>query len=214
MQKVLYLNLLLTIRNTEEGGLKRIFKHPIETCVQSLINCILKIIMPRPRQSEYTSFFSNYINLTNGNHYKDLVNNHNKIICDYWTHIPDEKWEYSYADGKWTIKQLFQHVIDTERILAFRALSIARKEPSPLSSFDENEYAKNGNATDRDPLSMINEFRFLRKSTNYLYSSFNDQEKILSGKVVDKTISVNALGFIINGRSLHNINICKKYYGL
>ena len=170
--------------------------------------------MPRPLSSEYTSFFSNYINLTNGNDYYELVTNHDKIICDFWTKIPYEKWGFSYLDGKWTIKQLFQHVIDTERILAFRALSIARKEPSPLSSFDENEYAKNGNAIDRDPLSMINEFRFLRNSTNYLYDSFDEQEKILIGKVVDKTISVNALGFIIIGHSLHHINICKKYYGL
>ncbi|MBC8396465.1 MAG: DinB family protein, partial [Flavobacteriales bacterium] len=134
--------------------------------------------------------------------------------CDFWTNISREKWGFSYADGKWTIKQLFQHVIDTERILAFRALSIARKELNPLSSFDENEYAKNGNAINRDPKSMIQEYIYLRKSTNYLYSSFNDYENKLIGKAGDKKISVNALGFIIIGHSLHHINICKKYYGL
>ena len=170
--------------------------------------------MPRPRQKEYTSFFSNYINLTKGEDYKELVKNHDKIICDFWAKIPSEKWGFSYMDGKWTIKQLFQHVIDTERILAFRALSIARKELNPLSSFDENEYAKNGNAINRDLKSMIQEYIYLRKSTNYLYSSFNDFENKLIGKVVDKKISVNALGFIIIGHSLHHINICKKYYGL
>ena len=170
--------------------------------------------MPRPVQSEYTSFFSNYISLTEGNDYNELIKNHDEILCDFWTNISREKWGFSYADGKWTIKQLFQHVIDTERILAFRALSIARKELNPLSSFDENEYAKNGNAIDRDPKSMIQEYIYLRKSTNYLYSSFNDYENKLIGKVVDKKISVNALGFIIIGHSLHHINICKKYYGL
>ncbi len=81
-------------------------------------------------------------------------------------------------------------------------------------SFDENEYAKNGDAINRDPLLMINEFRFLRKSTNHLFESFNNKEKILTGKVVDKVISVNALGFIIIGHSLHHINICKKHYGV
>ena len=170
--------------------------------------------MSRPKQEEYTSFFSNYIDLTNGNNYSELIKNHDEIICDFWTKIPFEKWMYSYADHKWSIKQLFQHVIDTERILAFRALSIARKEPHPLMSFNENEYAKNGDAKNRDPLSMINEFRFLRKSTNHLYDSFNNKEKILTGKVVDKIISVNALGFIIIGHSLHHINVCKKHYGV
>ena len=81
-------------------------------------------------------------------------------------------------------------------------------------SFNENEYAKNGDAKNRDPLSMINEFRFLRKSTNYLFSSFNENENKLIGKVVDKKISVNALGFIIIGHSLHHINVCKKHYGV
>ena len=170
--------------------------------------------MPRPVQSEYTSFFSNYISLTKGNDYNELIKNHDEILCDFWTNISREKWGFSYAEGKWTIKQLFQHVIDTERILAFRALSIARKELNPLSSFDENEYAENGNAINRDPKSMIQEYIYLRKSTNYLYSSFNDYENKLTGKVVDKKISVNALGFIIIGHSLHHINICKKYYGL
>ena len=75
--------------------------------------------MPRPVQSEYTSFFSNYISLTEGNDYNELIKNHDEILCDFWTNISREKWGFSYADGKWTIKQLFQHVIDTERILAF-----------------------------------------------------------------------------------------------
>ena len=170
--------------------------------------------MPRPVQSEYTSFFSNYISLTKGNDYNELIKNHDEILCDFWTKISKEKWEFSYANGKWTIKQLFQHVIDTERILAFRALSIARKEPNPLSSFDENEYAINGNAESRDPESMVQEYLYLRKSTNYLFSSFNENENKLIGKVVDKKISVNALGFIIVGHSLHHINICEKHYGL
>ena len=94
--------------------------------------------MPRPLSSEYSSFFSNYIYLTKGNDYNELLINHDKTICDFWTKVPHEKWGFSYSDGKWTVKQLFQHVIDTERILAFRALSVARGEVKSLNNFNEN----------------------------------------------------------------------------
>ena len=168
--------------------------------------------MSRPLRSEYTSFFSNYINLTKGNDYNELVTNHDKIICDFWTKIPYEKWRFSYSDGKWTVKQLFQHVIDTERILAFRALSIARGEVKSFNNFNENEYAKIGTAINRSPESMIKEYNYLRKSSNYLFNSFSDSENKSNGRVVDKIISVNALGFIIIGHCLHHLNICQKLY--
>lgn len=168
--------------------------------------------MPRPLSSEYSSFFSNYICLTKGNDYNELLANHDKTICDFWTKVPHEKWGFSYSDGKWTVKQLFQHVIDTERILAFRALSIARGEVKSLNNFNENEYAKIGTAINRNPESMILEYNYLRKSSNYLFNSFNNTENKSKGRIGNKTISVNALGFIIIGHCLHHVNICQKLY--
>ena len=152
--------------------------------------------MSRPKQEEYTSFFSNYINLTTGNNYNELIKNHDEIICDFWTKIPFEKWMYSYADHKWSIKQLFQHVIDTERILAFRALSIARKEPHPLMSFNENEYAKNATAVHRNWKEMIAEWKAVRQSTNFLFNSFTEEDLKQKGIASNNPMSVNALSFI------------------
>ena len=99
--------------------------------------------MPRPSATEYGSFHQTYINYTSGKDYAILVQQYHDRITESWAAIPAEKANYAYAEDKWTIKQMFQHVIDTERIFAYRALAIARKEPSSLLGFDENEYAKN-----------------------------------------------------------------------
>ena len=84
--------------------------------------------MPRPSASEYGSFYQTYINNTTGNDYAALVQQYNHAIIAIWSSIPLHKIDYAYASGKWTIKQMLQHVIDTERIFAYRALAIARKE--------------------------------------------------------------------------------------
>ena len=170
--------------------------------------------MSRPSASEYGSFYQTYINYTSGKDYSILVQQYNDRIIESWNAIPVEKVNYAYGPNKWTIKQMFQHVIDTERIFAYRALAIARKEPVALNGFDENEYAKNGTAINRNWKDMLVEWRVVRQSTNLLFASFTEEQNKAIGTASGNPISVNAIGFIIFGHALHHLHILKERYDI
>ena len=170
--------------------------------------------MSRPHPTEYGSFYQTYINYTRATDYPALVQQYNHHIIEYGSAIPVEKINYAYAPEKWTIRQMFQHVIDTERIFAYRALVIARNEMQAISGFDENEYAKNATAVHRNWEDMLTEWRLVRQSTNLLFASFTDEQLQRVGSANDQRISVNALGFIIFGHALHHLHILKERYGM
>ena len=170
--------------------------------------------MPRPSVTEYAPFYQTYINYTSGKDYSILVQQYNERIIEDWNAIPTEKINFAYAPDKWTIKQMLQHVIDTERIFAYRALVIARKEPAALLGFDENEYAKNATASHRNWKEMIAEWKILRQSTNILFGSFTEEDLNQKGTANNLPISVNALGFIIFGHALHHLHVLKERYSI
>ncbi len=170
--------------------------------------------MPRPSATEYASFHQTYINYTSGKDYSILLQQYNDRIIDAWNAIPTEKINFAYAPDKWTIKQMLQHVIDTERIFAYRALAIARKEPAGLLGFNENEYAKNATATHRNWKEMIAEWKIVRQSTNMLFASFTEEDLKQKGTASDLPISVNAIGFIIFGHALHHLHVLKERYSI
>jgi len=170
--------------------------------------------MSRPSATEYSSFYQTYVNYTSGKDYSILVQQYHDRITESCAAIPAEKVNYAYAEDKWTIKQMLQHVIDTERIFAYRALSIARKEPAALLGFDENEYAKNGTGDNRNWKDMLTEWRVVRQSTNLLFASFTEEQIKAMGMASGQPISVNALGFIIFGHALHHLHILKERYDI
>lgn len=126
--------------------------------------------------------------------------------------ISEEKSLYKYAEGKWTIKELLQHLIDAERVFAYRALAFARKDENILPSFDENEYADNSNANNRDWQDLIDEFNAVRQSTEYLFNSFSGEALQHLGKASSYTIDVSSIGFVIAGHVNHHLKIIEERY--
>ncbi len=117
-----------------------------------------------------------------------------------------------YAPGKWTAREVLQHCIDTERILAYRALRFSRNDRTPLAGFDENLFAQNTTAGSRTIDNLLQEFRLVRQSTIMLFESFDDNMMVRTGVSNHKTLSVLALGFAIAGHAAHHSGILQERY--
>jgi uncharacterized damage-inducible protein DinB len=166
----------------------------------------------RPAPRDAAEFYHGYINHAKGNSVAELMTNHGMNLKEFYNGLPEEKADYAYAPGKWTIKELLQHIIDAERIFAYRALRFARKDTTPLPSFDENAYAQHSNAAERTFQSLKDEFNAVRTSTDIMLSSFNEDQLNASGTANNKHITVNALAFIIYGHLLHHKAIIEERY--
>lgn len=166
----------------------------------------------RPPQSTYPLYFNNYIKLVYEEDVHTAIKNQTVEAKEFFDHISEEQSIYKYAEEKWTIKEILQHVLDAERVFAYRAMTFARKDDHILPSFDENDYAKNSNGNNRSWKGLIEEFIALRKSTSLLFDSFTEENLNTTGKVSDYNITVLALGYIIAGHATHHVNIIRERY--
>jgi len=162
--------------------------------------------------SRVPAFYHNYIKQVNADNLDEAFSNYTKEWIDFLNKIPDEKWNYAYAAGKWTIKELVQHVIDAERIFSYRALRMARKDQTPLPGFEENEYAAHSKADKRTKEDLIEETELVRRSIIKMFASFNEEQLESSGIASNSSVYVKAIGFIIAGHAQHHKNILTERY--
>jgi isocitrate/isopropylmalate dehydrogenase len=157
-------------------------------------------------------YFDRYINIVKENNLANVLT-HSLDEIDFLRR-PEvrEKENYAYAEGKWTIKELLQHVIDTERIMTYRALRFARMDSTHLHSFDEDAMAAASGANARSIDEIIEELETVRKSTIQLYKSFTAEMLLFEGTASGKKINALALGFVIAGHQTHHFNILKERY--
>ncbi len=168
--------------------------------------------MPKPIEGTFPPYFATYINKVTEDDVKEALRNQQAVVNGFFDGITEEKANLAYASGKWTLKELLQHIIDTERIFAYRSLCIARKEMNSLPGFDENEYAANSQANSRTWKSLVEELKLVRRSTELLYDSFNEDMLNQSGFSNNNPVTVNALGFITVGHFVHHIGVIKERY--
>lgn len=166
--------------------------------------------MNRPQTHEYPEWGQNYISQVDG----DVLAILNEQVTSFPNFINNliEKGDYAYAPGKWTIKELVGHMIDTERILVYRLLCFARGEATSLPGFEEDDYVANAHFKDRSLFSMSEEFALLRKSNMYLINSFNEEELSRMGSANGKQMSVRAIVYVLAGHIIHHTRIIKERY--
>jgi hypothetical protein len=168
--------------------------------------------MPRPQPADFPEYYGRYISRVDADNLQQAIDTYAQELSKFYSNLPEAKALYSYAPGKWTLKEVLQHVIDTERVMAYRMMRFARKDKTPLPSFDENSFTENALANERSLDSLKEEFLALRKSTDLFIRSLNDDQLSSSGIASNLQITANALGYIIYGHLLHHkIIIGEKY---
>lgn len=168
--------------------------------------------MPRPKQSEYAAFYETYVSRVPEDELTAAFRKHTATVLAFLGKVPDDKYDFAYAPGKWTLKQLLQHIIDAERVFAYRALNFARKDANPLPGFDENEFAAVARVDEREWSDMVEEFQFVRNASDQFFRTLNEEELSRSGVASNHPVSVRALGYIILGHAIHHMEVVKERY--
>ena len=170
--------------------------------------------MPQPVTGDYAPFYQTYVSYCAA-HETDALD----TLCgslaemEQWLRqIPETQKDYAYAPGKWTVAQLLQHMADTERVFAYRALAIARGEQQPLPGFDENAWANEAPATHRSIAGLVEELLQLRQLTITLFQSITPAQMSNKGVASGQPITVNALAFIMVGHVRHHQRIYSERY--
>jgi len=162
--------------------------------------------------NEYVPYQKLYLNLVPDTSLVIALDDALLEFVSFFKGIDAGRLSYSYQEGKWTVKELMLHVIDTERIFQYRALRFARADKADLPGFSENDFVSNSNANARSLTSLLNEFVTLRKSTISLFESFSEDTLLKIGVSGGNTMSVRTAGCLIIGHQKHHVNIVKQRY--
>lgn len=165
------------------------------------------------QSNEYASYYINYIDQVSDEYtlIEELEISLHRLI-KFVQDIPMDKFDYRYAEGKWTIKDILQHIIDAERIFAYRALRFARNDKTELPGFEENDYANETNANKRSIMDLLTELSSVRHSNMLLFKTFSNEQLLRIGIASNNPMSVRALGFIIIGHQNHHQRIFGERY--
>jgi len=166
----------------------------------------------RPKPGDYNPYYEKYINEIEGDNILKILNDQNKKTQEVLNSFPEHKGNYRYADGKWTVKEVVGHLLDSERVFAYRALCIARSEKKSLPGFEQDDYVIEGNFNSRELFDLNYEFRLLRESNLLLFRSFSEEMLNRRGTANESPVTVRALLWIIAGHEKHHLNILKERY--
>jgi hypothetical protein len=166
----------------------------------------------RPSSTEYDRFYSGYVDKVPDGDIIDILKEQLASSLDLLALVPEEKMDHSYAPGKWTLKEVLGHIIDTEWVFTYRALRFARGDKTPLPGMDQDDFMAGANFKECSFPSLLDEFRHLRTASRILFDSFGeailDREGIASGC----TFTVRSIPYIIAGHERHHVGVLTARY--
>ena len=168
----------------------------------------------RPASTEYGEWYKGYVaRVPEGDIVASLRDGQDRMK-EVLGMLPESMGDHRYAEGKWTVRTVIGHMIDAERIFAYRALRIARGDSTPLPSFDENAFAVTAESDERRVAELVAELLAVRDSTTRLFASLPDAAWSRTGTASNAAVSVRAIAYITAGHALHHLSILKERYDI
>ena len=165
-----------------------------------------------PTAYEYADYYASYVKLVPEGNMAEILEKQMKETVMMLSSLTDHKSEHRYAPGKWSIKEVIGHITDTERIMSYRLLCIARGETVSLPGYDENKYVEEANFDNLTLKELLDHFACVRQSTIHLLKSLSEEALLRKGTANNTEVSARALLTIIAGHELHHRNIIQKRY--
>lgn len=168
--------------------------------------------MNRPEINEYAHYYDTYISLIEGDGVMPVLESQAAELRSLFGSSTEDRGAYSYAEGKWTIKELLSHIIDGERIFSYRVLRISRGDQTPIEGFEQDGYIENSKANNRSFSDLLDEFDDQRRANLRMIRSISVDGAKRMGTASEKAVSVRALVYIMAGHVTHHINILRERY--
>lgn len=169
-------------------------------------------MVKRPALEDYPAYFHTYVKLVPEGAIQDILLEQQKEIEILISAVSATQANYRYAPGKWSLKEVFGHMIDTERIMSYRLLRIARGDQTPLAGFDESPYVENAHYEQRTMKDLLDEYVSVKHATLTLLNGLVEESWDRTGIVNEQPITAGALAYILVGHELHHLNIIKERY--
>jgi uncharacterized damage-inducible protein DinB len=166
----------------------------------------------RPGQNEYASYYEKYVSLVPEGEVAETLERQGAETLALLRSLPEERGAHRYGEGKWSVKQLIGHVIDTERIFAYRALAIARGERQSLPGMDQDEYMAGVDFDARTVADLADEFEAVRRGNVIMFRALGPEAWARRGTASDNEVTVRALAYILAGHEAHHVRILRERY--
>jgi uncharacterized damage-inducible protein DinB len=169
-------------------------------------------LVTAPNSGEYTPYYGRYVSLVSTSDMLETLKQQARQTYELFAACSEKDANYSYAPGKWSVKEVLGHMIDTERIFAYRALRIARNDKTPIEGFEQDDYVKDGPFQHCSLGELLEEFSAVRTATLCLLRSLDEEAWTRSGTASGNPFTVRALVYVIAGHELHHRKVLEEKY--
>lgn len=170
--------------------------------------------MEMPQTNEYHANYQKYFDLVPSGAFLEMLQQNAVEAGRFFESVAPNRQDFRYAEGKWTVKEILMHIIDTERVFAYRALAAARSDTSPVYRMDEELYAANVDVSSRTMSNLVAEFLIVREATRCLFENMTDEQSKRWSNVVTHPMSARAIGYFLIGHVFHHVAVVRERYDL